>query len=145
MTQKPIPITEIAKIADDIRLIKDFSENNNFDASLINATIQPRVDKKPWDWPLICASLFSLFLIFIIALMKFWKELSEAGVSFLFILGLLFGGVATISLHKRFEDLTITITSGIVLSLILLIGSGVLTPKEVIDEAKQLHKDKNKD
>lgn len=144
MTQKPLPINEIKQLANDIRLIQNFAENHDFDASLINATIQPRNDNsKPWDWSLICASL-SIFCMFtIVAAVNFLDSISKASISFLFVLGLLFSGIATISFHKKFENTTITMIAVGMFTLILLIGFGILTPKEAMEEAKQIHKEKS--
>lgn len=41
MSGKPLPIEQIAKLAADIREIKDFAENHGFDTSLVQATVSP--------------------------------------------------------------------------------------------------------
>ena len=140
MTQKMIPIGEIKSLADDIRLIKDFSENHNFDASLINASIGPKSDNpKPWDWPLICASVFTVLVVSTIAVLTFWDGLSITAEKFIFVLGLLFAGLASLCVHKRFDNTTMTIISALVLWIFLLVGAGIFTPKEAVSELQKLH------
>ena len=140
MTQKTIPISEIKSLADDIRLIKDFTENHNFDASLINASIGAKNDNsKPWDWPLIFASVFTVLVVSTIAALNFWDGLSITATKFIFVLGLLFAGLASLCVHRRFDNTTMTIITGVVLSIFLLVGAGIFTAKEAVSELQKLH------
>ena len=139
MTEKPIPIGEIKKLAADIRLIKDFAENHNFDASLIIASIEPKSGKPlPRDWPLILASVFTLLVVGAIASLNFLEGISPTASKFIFVLGLLLAGLASICLHRRFENTTITVISGAVLVVVLLVGGGIFTPKEAVGELQKL-------
>ena len=139
MTQKPIPIGEIKRLADDIRLIKDFAENHNFDATLINASIEAKTGRaKSWDWPLICASAFTALVVGTIAGLNFWDALSPTASKFIFALGLLFAGLAAVCVHKRLENSRMTIIAGSVLVIVLLVGGGIFTPKEAVSELQKL-------
>ena len=40
-----LPIEQITKLAEDVRLIKDFAENHNFDTSLLSENITPPPNK----------------------------------------------------------------------------------------------------
>ena len=140
MTQKTIPFREIKRLADDIRLIKDFSENHNFDTSLINASIGPKNDNsKPWDLPLVCASVFTVLVVSTIAALNFWGDLSVSATKFIFVLGLLFAGLASLCVHRRFDNTTMTIIAGLFLSIFLLVGAGIFTPKEAVGELQKFH------
>jgi|GEM_PF-1796577 len=138
MSTKPIPIGEIKKLADDIRLIKDFAENHNFDATLINATIKPKKEGiKSWDWPVVCTVVFLALLIVAIGTLNFSEKLSPGAFKFIFSLGLLCVLLASISFHKKFENTTITLLACCGLIVVLLIGGGIFTPKEAVDEIQK--------
>ncbi|NMS64349.1 hypothetical protein, partial [Vibrio parahaemolyticus] len=87
-----IPVEQIKALAEDVRLIKDFAENHNFDASLLNANVAP--SKEPpatKDLPLICMIVFIVSLILSIAAIRFWQPpFDQAQTSFVFIIGLVF-------------------------------------------------------
>lgn len=143
MNQKSkLPIEQIAKIADDIRLIQDFAENHNFDSGLLNANVIPKrgSNSKKWDWSLICMFAFLGFVVLVLALLKFSSNLSEGASSFLFLLGVLFGTLATMCTHMRFQDRSITIIVAIGVFLVLFIGAGIFTPKEAIENIKDIGK-----
>jgi hypothetical protein len=135
MSNKPLPIDQIRKLAEDVRLIKDFAENHNFDASLINAAVSPTGSSaKSWDWPMIATFLFVAILLGCIAVLNFWEPLSSAATKFVFTVGLLSAVLASISIHKKFDNTTITIITCVGLVVVLLIGCGILTPKEAVGE-----------
>lgn len=137
MTQQKLSIDDIKKIADEVRLIKDFSENHNFNAGLINASLSPAApSKNDHDWPLIIAFLSALFLLFAIGAYNFSDDLSQKAAPVVFVLCLIFGGISTMAVHKRFENLTLTLIAGGVLLAAMLIGCRVFTVQEAISEAK---------
>jgi hypothetical protein len=139
MSQKPIPIREIKELAEDIRLIKDFAENHNFDATLINATVEAKSSKlESWDWSMIFGAFFTILVVGTIASLNFWAGLPPTASKFIFTLGLLFAGLASVCIHKRFENITMTTISGLVLVVVLLIGGGVITPREAVSEVQKI-------
>ena len=143
MNQKgKLPLEQIEKIAGDIRLIQNFAENHNFDSDLLNANVIPKKGFKSqkWDWSLISMFVFLGLVVLVLALLKFSSNLSEGASSFLFLLGVLFGTLATMCTHMRFQDRSITIIVAIGIFLILFIGAGIFTPKEAIENIKDIGK-----
>ena len=135
MTNK-LPIDQISKIADDVRLIQNFAENHNFDSSFLTAKVVSPETKNFIDYPL-CSMVFSmLFLLVSIAFIKFYTPpLSTAMNSFVFLIGLLFTTIATMSAHMRFKENTVTIIVAIGLLMLLFIGAGIFTPEQALDRA----------
>jgi lysylphosphatidylglycerol synthetase-like protein (DUF2156 family) len=124
MSNKPLPIDQIRKLAEDVRLIKDFAENHNFDASLINAAVTPTGSSgRSLDWPLMATFFFVVVLLGSIAVLNFWEPLSSAATKFVFTFGLLSAVFASISIHKKFENTTITVITCAGLVVVLLIAS----------------------
>lgn len=139
MSQKSIPIVEIQKLAADIRVINDFAENHNFDTSLISATVEPTGQGNgAKDWSFIGAAVFAFLLFVLLAALNFSEVVSSATLRFCFVVGLLCAVLATLCMHKRFDNKTMTIIAGIGLLAILLIGTGVLTPREAVDEIRKI-------
>jgi hypothetical protein len=142
MTNK-LPIDQIAKIADDVRLIQNFAENHNFDSSFLTAEIVPsetkRNAKKSIDYPLYSMG-FCMFLVLVcIAVIKFYTPpLSTEMNSFVFLIGLLFTIIATMSAQMRFKENTITIIVAVGLLMLLFIGAGIFTPEQALDRASSI-------
>lgn len=147
MSQKKLSIDDIKTLAAEVRLIKDFSENHNFHSGLINASLSPAAKaKKDTDWPLITALGAAVALIIALILYNFSNELNQKTITVFFVVCLLFGGISTMAVHKRFENLTLTLIAGGVLLSAMLIGCGVLTPHEAVSEAKSyIHNKTEKD
>lgn len=137
--KKEIPVDQISKLADDIRVIQDFAENHNFDGNLLKARITPSTgeSKKRIDWPLISMIVSIVVVLAVLAVLKFY-EMSQSASAYMFVVGLLFSTVAVMCTHLRFRDTTITIISAIGLFLILFIGAGIFTPKEAFDNIKDI-------
>ncbi|WP_407715436.1 hypothetical protein ACJJWD_07010 [Comamonas testosteroni] len=143
MSAPHIGIDEIKRLADDVRLIQNFAENHNFTQGLIKAAVVPAVaPSKKWDWPLIAVCFFVASLLGSIALLAFCETLSSAMQKFIFTLGLFFAVFGSIAIHKKFSDRIITGIAGVGLVVILLIGAGILTPKEAVDKIDNLQKNK---
>ena len=141
MIGKSVPIEEIKQLANDVRTIRDFAENYNFDASLIDAQVEPkRTSIHSWDWPLILTAIFVVALVVAVGVLSFWENLPSSWTKFLFTLGLLAAVLSSICLHKKFENNTITIIAGLGLVFVLLIGAGIFTPKEAVVELQKLQK-----
>lgn len=139
MTNK-LPIDQISKIADDVRLIQDFAENHNFDSSFFTAKVVPpetkRNAKKPIDYPLCSMIVSMLFVLASIAVIKFYTPpLAAAMSSFVFLIGLLFTTTAIMSAHMRFKENTVTIILAVGLLMLLFIGAGIFTPEQALDRA----------
>lgn len=134
-----LPLEQIAKLADDIRVITNFSENHNFDGSLLKASLTPSdsQEKRLLDWPLYILLGSIVFVVAVLGVLKF-VDLAQEMSEFLFIVGLLFCVSATMCAHLRFENITTTLIVAIGLFLILFIGAGVLTPMEAIENVKEL-------
>ncbi|MGY2463225.1 hypothetical protein [Vreelandella sulfidaeris] len=137
--KRDIPVDQIAKLAEDIRVIKDFAENHNFDGNLLKAQItpSPKNSKIKFDWPLISMVISIIAVFVILAFMKFYEP-SQGASAYLFVVGLLFSTIAVMCTHLRFKDTTITIISAFGLFLILFIGAGIFTPKEAFDNIKDI-------
>lgn len=137
--RRDIPVDQIAKLADDIREIKDFSENHNFNSNLLQARMTPDSTNPPrrFDWPLISMISSIVVVLIVLAVLKF-SEMSQEASAYLFLIGLLFSTISVMCTHLRFRDTTITIISAVGLFLILFIGAGVFTPKEALDNIKDI-------
>ncbi|MDO8843214.1 MAG: hypothetical protein Q7U98_11840 [Methylicorpusculum sp.] len=58
----------------------------------------------------------------------------------LIVFGILFGTLTIMCTHMRFQDRSITIIVAIGLFLVLFIGAGIFTPKEAIENIKDIGK-----
>jgi predicted membrane channel-forming protein YqfA (hemolysin III family) len=136
MTVNKLPIAQISKLADDVRLIKDFAENHNFDASLLTANVTPPTNiYSKFDLPLISMVSFILLVLCAIAVIKLWEPpLSPSVSGFMFIIGLAFSIIASIAAHIRFQDKIVTSIVVIGLLMVLFIGAGIFTPEEAVDK-----------
>jgi uncharacterized membrane protein len=143
MTSKEVPIAQIKQLAEDIRLIKDFAENHNFDPTLISAAVTP-ITKRPrqLDWPLISIALFAILLLGAIAALNFMEPVSAGGTKFIFALALLTIVGAAVAAHRKFDNTTITLVTSAGLLAVLLIGGGVFTPKEAVDQVQKFQQTK---
>lgn len=75
MSENRLPIEQIAKLADDVRLIKDFAENHNFDNSFLNVSVVPAVSSKNHDTPCIVMIVSMLLVLVSTAVILFWSPL----------------------------------------------------------------------
>jgi len=142
MTENKLPIEQITKLADDVRLIKDFAENHNFDTSLLTANVTPgKSTNKKFDLPLISMVSFILLVLCAIAVIKLWEPpLSISASGFMFVLGLAFTIIASIAAHIRFQDKIVTSIVVIGLLMVLFIGAGIFTPEEAVDKVGEFAK-----
>jgi quinol-cytochrome oxidoreductase complex cytochrome b subunit len=144
MTVNKLPVEQISKLADDVRLIKDFAENHNFDTSLLTANVTPPTNiSTKFDLPLISMFFFILLVLCAIALIKFWEPSDNTSVNtsvnksvsdFIFIIGLVFSIIASIAAHIRFQDKIVTSIVVIGLLMVLFIGAGIFSPEEAVDK-----------
>ena len=106
-----VPVDQIKALAEDVRLIQDFAENHNFDASLLKAKVSPpkkSISQK--DWPLVSMIVCIMLMLLSIAAIKFWHPpFSQAVSSFVFVVGLIFATLAAMSAHMKFKDKMVTI------------------------------------
>jgi hypothetical protein len=137
-----VPVDQIKALAEDVRLIKDFAENHNFDASLLNAKVSPSknstTDK---DWPLVSMIACIIFVLLSVAAIKFWQPpFSQSVSSFVFVVGLIFATLAAMSAHMKFKDNIVTIIAIIGLLMVLFIGAGIFTPEQAFDKVGEFSK-----
>ena len=141
MSGKQLPIEQITKLADDIRVIKDFAENHNFDASLFKAKITPTsVTSKSRDLPLITLFISITFLFGTLGILTFAGPFSQKANGFIFLIGMLFVISSVVSAHKKFKETIVTTIFAIGLIFVLLVGAGIFTPREAADRLQQLNK-----
>lgn len=138
MSGKPLPVAQIAKLADDIREIRNYAENHGFDTSLVQASVSPTNDKSSWDWPAILLTLFTVFLLLLLSIPVLYEPLPPKITNLVFVIGAVLVVGASASAHKKFENMTITCIVSIGLVVVLLVGSGVFTPREAADRLQEL-------
>ena len=139
MTANKVPIEQITKLAEDVRLIKDFAENHNFDNSLLTVNVSPANAK--FDLPLIIMISFISLVLCTVAVINFWTPpLSTTASSFIFVVGLVFATIASMAAHMRFQDKIVTTIVIVGLLLVLFIGAGIFTPKEAVDKVGEFAK-----
>jgi len=138
---KNLPIDQISKLADDIRTINNFTENHNFDASLLTVAVTPKkVNSSAFDWPIIGMFFFIFLIVGVLAIIKFNESLSIASSNFLLLVGLIFAVLSSVCSHLKFKDRMITGLTLVGLVVVLLIGAGIFTPKEAVDQIKDFAK-----
>jgi len=138
MSANQIPIEAIAKLADDVRLIKDFAENHNFNSGLLSASIAP---KRKYDTPLLAMIGCMLIVVALVAVVKFWNPpLSTSANNFIFLIGLIFATIASMTAHMRFQDKVVTSIVAVGLLMVLFIGAGIVTPQEALNKVGELAK-----
>lgn len=138
MNPEKITPTQIAKMADDIRTVKAFYQdeaiNHGFDATLLNVNVNPIVRQKKYDWPLLSFAGFLIIFFTTIVVHKLNKFTSEID-DCLLVFDLLFGTLATSSAQLKFKNQIFTWIIAIGLTIAVVIGFNILTPKEAISEA----------
>lgn len=138
MSAKPLPLEQIAKLADDIRIIKDFAENHGFDTSLVHATVTPGKSNVR-DWPLISLAIFIALIFVPLSILTFSDSIPQKTANFLLVIGMLFVVCAGVSAHKKFENNVITAIVCIGLIVVLLVGAGIFTPREAADRLQEMN------
>jgi|TARA_B110000908_G_C10212653_1_gene431070 hypothetical protein len=139
MSDNKLPIEQITKLANDVRLIQNFTENHNFDNSLLEANISPPASSKKYDKPLIVMIASMLLVLSSAAVILLWEPpLTSSMSSLVFLVGLLFAISATMSAHLKFKDNVITGAVAIGLLMLLSIGAGIFTAEEALSRAGEL-------
>jgi len=140
MADNKIPIDQIARLADDVRLIKDFAENHNFDSSLLTANVSPSSESESKADSALYSMIGSIVLLLVsIAVIKFWSPpLSSVAISFIFIVGLVFATLASVAAHRKFQDNIVTGIVVIGVFMVLFIGTGIFTPEQAVDKVGEL-------
>jgi len=135
-----VPIAQIVKIADDVRLINDFAENHNFDSGLLSADVTPSKEGNPKkDLALYSMVVFIILLLAAIAFIKFWSPpLSSVVISFIFIVGLVFATLASVAAHMKFQDKIVTGIFMVGVLMALFVGAGIFTPEQAVDKVGEL-------
>ncbi|MFM5508197.1 hypothetical protein ACET6U_04355 [Aeromonas rivipollensis] len=134
------PVEQIQKLADDVRLIQEFSANCGFGENLLLVNIAPdKKQKSKWSWPLFTMICGVILMIAMLGALKF-VTLEKATTDFMFLLGVLFGTMVVVSTHIKFNNTAVTIIMTIGMFMLLFVGTGILTPKEAMDNIKDLKK-----
>ncbi|APX05955.1 hypothetical protein BWP24_07200 [Vibrio campbellii] len=132
-------VDEIRKLANDIREINNFTENHNFDSSLLSVNVTPAsnsskgdssFDKSVW----VCG--FSVIAVLACVFSNVYFGFEAKHTTLLFLTSLLLTGIASIATHLRFQNGVATGILACFLVAIILIGFDIYTPKEVVNEAK---------
>lgn len=135
---KPLSHDEIKRLADDIRLIQNYTQSEGFDKNLLNATISSTPSGKiNLDTPIVCAGIFIALLISCLIAIALIETLPPKIFNLIFVLGLVFIVLSTMSIHKKFSNHVMTWLCGIGLSAVLLVGAGIYTPKEAVTIAQK--------
>ncbi|EPZ7321233.1 hypothetical protein ACXR5E_003905 [Vibrio mimicus] len=138
-SSKKLNVDDIRKLAEDIREIKNFTENHNFDSSLLSVNVTPassapvnntNFDKSVW----VCGLSVIAALACVFSNVYFGFEGKYA--TLLLLSALLLTAIASIATHLRFQNTVATGILAIFLIAIILIGFDIYTPKEVVNEAK---------
>jgi uncharacterized membrane protein YjjP (DUF1212 family) len=142
MPLEKLSLDQISKAAEDVRTIEKFQDealNNGFNPNLFSASIVPGNSPKLFDWPLM-TFLFSFFLAFGLVVLQ--QILAMKGTAYnLMLLGcLLISTLCVMSAHLKFRQITVSVIVAVGFIVVLVIGFGILTPKEVIDSAKEIAK-----
>jgi hypothetical protein len=141
VAQNKLPIEKIKQLADDIRTIENFAENHNFDKELLDVKVSiSGGSSKIFDLPLVCMVVSVCFVVAVIAVLIFMTSLTQTTHNFIFLIGILFIAVATMATHVKFKEKVITSIVAVALSVVLVIGAGIFTPKEAIEKIENLNK-----
>lgn len=142
MTGKPqLPVDQIAKLAENIKVITNYAENNGFAPGLLDATVSPIPSQaNKLDWPMISLVSFTCLLLLLLAIITFHEPITPKTANFLFVAGMLLVVFSSVAAHKKFENSVITAIIGIGMSAILLVGAGILTPLEAVKQLQEMQK-----
>ncbi|ELC7279782.1 hypothetical protein RJO76_000812 [Aeromonas veronii] len=143
MSSKPqLPIEKISQLAADIREINNYAENHGFDAGLLHAQVTPSSGSisRNYDWSLISLVGFSCLLIALLYILTFYEPISSKVANFLFVSGMFLVVGASTAAHKKFENSIITSIICIGFLGVLLVGSGVFTPREAVEQLQEMRK-----
>lgn len=139
---------QISKIAEDVRTIQKFqdeSQNHGFNANLISATVVPGEKSKSSagngssDWPMYWF-IGLVFILLALMIPRYVTEVSDKIDNLLLVFSLLIGTLIVMAGHIKFKDKTVSVILSIGLFVVVAIGFGVLTPKEAIEEVKEMRK-----
>lgn len=132
-------VDAIHKLADDIREIKNFTENHNFDSSLLSVSVTPAsnssMDDSSFDKSVWVCSL-SVIAVLACVFSDVYFVFEAKHTTLLFLMSILLTGIASIATHLRFQNGVATGILACFLVAIILIGFDIYTPKEVVNEAK---------
>lgn len=128
-------IEGIKELADNIRVINGFVENNGFDGSLLSVNFSSHNTIKKIDWALVCFCAFFGICVSLLLLKAFY-DVTGNSYNALLIVCLVSALVAGICMHLRFNNTLLTLIFGVGIVAIIAIGFGVLTPKEVMETAE---------
>jgi predicted membrane channel-forming protein YqfA (hemolysin III family) len=133
-------LKDIAQAAEDVRTIKKFQDesvNHGFQSDLISATVTPFVKTKKTDWPLISMAVFIIVVALLVS-PRFFTELSPKIDNLFMVLCLIAGTLAVLSAHIKFKDKFVSVIVSIGMVIVISIGFDILTPKEALNEAKEI-------
>ncbi|WP_299013279.1 hypothetical protein [uncultured Photobacterium sp.] len=143
-------VKQIKELAADIREIKDFTQNTNFDMSFFNSAVShsnpvnPAPEIKPVnmgnnkDWHIIILVLCVLGLFGLIAanaLLTIDPKLTVL----LMVAGLIMITFAIMSIHLKFNNQGATLIAAFFFIAVVLIGFEIFTPREIADKAETFY------
>ena len=135
-SDKPIPVEAITKLADDIRLIQNFSANNNFDSALVSAQLSPSRLKRRINWAAVGFTTSVVAFVLLVGYFSFVESIPAKINRFLFLLGVLDVGLCGAQVHYRYRVTTVTWIIGIAMFVTLVVASGMFTLREAIEIVK---------
>ncbi|MGF1680188.1 hypothetical protein [Photobacterium minamisatsumaniensis] len=143
-------ITQIKELAADIREIKDFTKNENFDASVFNTAInrtrvdvpEPKVEpvkrKNGTDWHIVIIG-FCVIGLFCLIAVNALLTLDPKHTGLLIVAGLIAVTFAILSIHLKFNNQGATIIVAVFFVAVVLIGFEIFTPREIADKAETIY------
>jgi hypothetical protein len=133
-------VEDIHKLADSILIIKDFTENNGFDDSLINVKV-PSGKPAPIKTNKLDLQLIGFFISALLALaavgFNVYFDISPKISMLLLLLGIISAGFAVMAAHLKFKNTGATVIITCFLLAVLVIGFEIYTPREVADKAAE--------
>lgn len=137
----PLPIDQIAKLAADIQVIENYAENHGFASGLLDVTVTPGTNSAhKCDWSLFSLGCFTLLLIVLLSVLAFYEPITLKATNFLIVVGMLLVVGASTAAHKKFDNSVITGIICVGMLAVLLVGSGVFTPREAVEQLQEIKK-----
>jgi len=140
MPLKDTDVDGIHRLADSIRVIQDYTQNNGFDSSLFNVEVSSgkseAPDNKQWD-----LTLIGFFIAVLLALgavtSNVYFDINAKLSTLLLLLGITSSGLAVMAAQLKFKNAGATTIITCFLLAVLVIGFEIYTPREVADKAAE--------
>jgi len=144
-SERKMDVEELHKLADSIRVIKDFSENHGFESDLFNVNFPPKKStdstkntiKGGKDWSVVIFIICVILSLVCIGV-NVYLAVTPKETLLLMLGSIIFTGFSIMAAHLRWKNITATTIAAGVLLAVVAIGYGVFTPKEVAEKAEKL-------